>query len=148
MLHSGDHDLIAGLEIMANAARQMERQAGHGLPDDHLGTRFRAQHQRHVVMRPGPDAVGLAAGHEGAAGVGIVVNEIVADRVDHQFGHLRARRIVQITARGTIVGLRQRWEHGAHFVNRKSHGQYPHCRAGGIWVSFRSALQQTYHPKG
>ena len=95
MVELGDDDRIAGAEPTPQGPRQMERQRGHvGAKGDLVGRGIEKVGQG--LPRRQNRRVRLLAGRESPVSVGIVVNEVIGHRLDHDPRNLGPARPVEV----------------------------------------------------
>ena len=103
MIHAGEHDLVAAFELLAQAARHVQRQAGHVLAKHDL------VHAGGIV-EVGADLVGeidqLPRFHgrrEIAPEIGVAIGQAVHRPVDDLLRHLGPGRVVEVDSVATAV---------------------------------------------
>src|SRR5437660_8164253 len=119
MVHTGEHDLIAGPESLAEAAREMEREACHVLPEHDLARRGGIVEIGHRLVSIINDATDCHRGREIAAEIGVLYGEGFERALDHPLRHLRSRRIVEIDTPLSLIRGRQRRKLSANIFDWK-----------------------------
>ncbi len=97
------HHLVAGPQHLRDRPAQVEGQARHVLAEDDFVRRRRVQEGGHAPMGLLDDGVGVAAGAEDAAVVGVAGRQVMDDRVEHALRHLRASRPVEEDRRTAVA---------------------------------------------
>ena len=82
MVELGDEDLVAGRELAADRLGEEKREGRHVGAVAHL-VGVAADEVGRSLVGVVEDLVALFAGCEGAVGIGVVVDEVVGDGVDH-----------------------------------------------------------------
>ncbi len=106
MIEQRQDDLITRSEIASKSPAHRIGERSHVRAEDDF-IRLAIQEVRHGRARVRDHAVGVAAGVVSAAGIGIVVRQIIRNGIDHLPRNLRAARPVQEHGRLAIHGLRQ-----------------------------------------
>ena len=112
MLHAGDDNFVAGLEVLAAVAAGNQVQPLGSAPDVNnlLGSRRVDEPSHRLAARLVVVGGALAQRVDAAMHVGVVVQVVVGDGVNHRPGLLRRRRVVQIYQRFPVHLLVQDWE--------------------------------------
>ena len=95
MIEFGDHDLVAGLPIAREAAREMEGDGRHVVAERHVGGR-RVEEVGKGGAGVVKQRVGLGARGIGPVGVGVVMQQVVGHGVGDLLRHLGAPGAVEI----------------------------------------------------
>ena len=96
-----DHDLVTGLQAAPEGFREEVREGGHVGAEADL-VRVAAEEVGAGRVSLGDRRVGLLAGGEAAAVVGVVVDEVLVNGVEHALRRLRAARPVEIGGRPPV----------------------------------------------
>ena len=116
MIETGDEDFIAGAKITANRTRHGVGQRGHvGAEDDFVGAAIKKI--GHGGARFIQHGVCVAAGGVGAAGVGVVMAQIVGDGVDYAARDLGSAGAIEEDGRMSVHGLGESGKLGANVLD-------------------------------
>ncbi len=113
VIELGHHDLVARAPLSRERPRDMERDGRHVLAEAHPLRARGVEEGR--VHPPGieQERVGLLAARVHPVGVGVVVDQVLADRVDDRRGHLGAAGAVEVGHRVAVVHAAKGGELGA-----------------------------------
>ena len=115
MVELRDHDRVTVSERSSQRPGQVERERGHIGTEGDL-TRRGVEEIREGLPGDRQCSVGLDAGRECPVGIGIMVDEVVRDRIHHGVGDLSPARAVEI---GHGIALVQPLERGEVLANRR-----------------------------
>ena len=104
VVHARQHDLVALAELAAQAARHVEGERRHVLPEDDLRGRGRIVEVGAGAVRLIHQFAGRQGGREVAAQIGIAVDQAVHRPVHHLLRDLGSGRVVEIDPGPPRVG--------------------------------------------
>src|SRR5690348_3011515 len=104
VIESGDDNLIARLQIAADATRERKGERGHVGPKENFGG-IAIEKISHGFAGAGDHCIGAATGGKCAAGIGIGIFEIVAESLDYLLWNLRSRCRVEKCGRMAVYFL-------------------------------------------
>ena len=104
MVQARDHDLVAGLPGAGESAADGKGQGGHVVAEDDLLGPGGVEEIRHGGVGIFQYGIRGAAGLEGSAVVGVVIDQIGVHPVDDRLGDLRSAGIIEEDIRALQCG--------------------------------------------